>query len=86
MKRKKRTIEPRMQKPKNKKRKPTTGFVDEDESDEGEEDMYEVPEDNEKVANEIESAYDKVYGDIMGEDSETEDVDVEELLAGSEDD
>jgi len=31
--------------------------------------MYEVPEDNEKVANEIESAYDKVYGDIMGEDT-----------------
>ena len=86
LKRKKRTIEPRKQKPKNKKRKPITGFVDEDESDEGEEDMYEVPEDNEKVANEIESAYDKVYGDIMGEDSETEDVDVEELLAGSEDD
>ena len=114
LKRKKRTIEPRKQKPKNKKRKPTVGFVDEDESDEVEEEINEVPEDNEMVIDEIESAYEKIY-ETMGEDedqdSDTEDVesqkkrndeddnisnsssppqspviDVEELIADSEED
>ena len=74
LKRKRRTIIPRKQKPKNKKRKPTIEVIDEEESDEDPE-LFEDNEDGQEV-----SDYQKQLEDNFGvEDEETFGLNQEEV-------